>query len=202
MPNLPEISACERVAALLDALPDGELDTADRAFLDRHTAACPACATELALAHDLARGLAALPQLRCPPAVSARVLRQAEEGAARKLPWRTKLRLAAERLPGALSDNLVLGGLLRPALAATAAALVATVLVITSAPPSPPQYSPAEVARAQAQLELAFAYLSRMGEETGSLVRQELVDQMISPAFQALNPAGAVPAGTVMEGRR
>lgn len=190
MPRLPETNACERMACLLDALADDELSALDLAFLDRHTAGCPACAMERELAQEVAQGLAHLPRFSCPPSVTARVLEQAEWQAAARRSFAERLWAAARELPGAFSRHLAVAGIWRPALTAGAAALVAAVLVVSQNPPPEPAFSPREVAQAQAQLELAFAYLGRMGHETGTLVQQELVDHMVKPAFRAMAPAG------------
>lgn len=195
MPRESETNACERVTVLLDALPDGELSSRDLAFLDRHTAGCPSCALERELALGVAWGLAHLPRFPCPPAVAARVLDLAERDTPNRRSTFERLRGAARELPRALVRNLAMGGLWRPALAAGAAVLVAAVLVVSQRPPAP-AYSPEEVAEAQAQIELAFAYLGRMGDETGAMVQRELVDHMIAPAFRAIGPAATTQEGS------
>jgi anti-sigma factor RsiW len=190
------------LAGLLDALPDGELGSDERAFLDRHAAACPRCAAELEAAGELVRATARLPRPLCPPAVAARVLQLAEQARTGELRPRpvpspaARLRESARRLAGALGRYLAPGGLLRPVLAAGAAALVAVVLVISQRRPEPPAYSAEQVAEAQAQLQLAFAYLGRMGTETGTMVKQEVVEHMISPTFRVLSPGAGSPEGS------
>lgn len=183
MPRPPEPrdpERCAEVRGLLEAYVDGELAPDDGQRLRRHAAGCPDCAGELARAAEVKTGLTLLPRLRCPPRVSRAVLRQAaaEVAAARRRRFAARLRaLAAPAW--------------RPALAAALlAAVLAGALYFAPGPgpgrPAGVEMSPRELARTEAEVKLAFAYLSRIGLEAGDTMRREMVDNVILPTRRAL----------------
>jgi anti-sigma factor RsiW len=214
MRRQPEPAAsCEEVLALLDAWPDGELSAEEAGRIERHAALCPACAEEVALARRLSEELRGLPPLVCPPEVTRRVLAVAaaqarasgEDAAAAAAtspsggaPGRSLWSLLFGRLthrgapPGTGSaprrpPSDLRGSWLRPALAG---ALVATLtgagaLVLTRRPPEP-RPSAEELARAEIEIKLAFAYLGRVGREAGVRVRDEVMANVIAPTQRAI----------------
>lgn len=112
--------ACARVRERIDPLLDGELSPGEEATLHEHLAGCPACRSEVALARSLQVALRdGLPPLTCPPAVTARVL-----AAARRQEEERERRPGRSGLGARLRDWLGDGGLLRPALAAVALAVL------------------------------------------------------------------------------
>lgn len=181
MPRPPEPrepARCAAVRSLMEAYVDGELSPGEGESLRRHAADCPDCAGELARTAEVKTGLSLLPRLRCPPRVSRAVLRQAaaEVAAARR-------RRLNERLRALLAPAW------KPALAATLlAAVLATALFFVpgSGRRAGLDMSPQEVARTEAEVKLAFAYLSRIGLEAGDTVRREMVNNVILPTRRAL----------------
>ncbi len=197
MPRPPDLVAgaalCHRAQALLDRRGDGDLSAAEEAFLAAHLSACAACASEAALADELAATFAALPRPSCPPALSRAVLAVAEGEAAgaRVLAWRPP---ATERVveSGRRSEAPV-ATLWRRAAPAAAAALLAVVAggltYQLAAPRTSGRPSAAEVARAERELELTLAYLGRVGREAGAVVREEVVENVVAPAQELLGHA-------------
>ncbi len=215
MPRLPDFSpgsgeraACEQIAALIDAWADGELSAQEQALLDQHTAECPACAADLALAQDLAQGFARLPRPACPPRIVAAVLAQAaaEPPHSSPLPARAGRggRNSAAHAKGLPARAGWWGrrgegwrGALRPALAAGLAASLAAASLLVFSPGREPRVSPEEVARAEAQVKLTFAYLGRMGSATGTLVRDEVIENVVNPTRRVLAPAAGASGNEV-----
>jgi anti-sigma factor RsiW len=187
---------CERALARLDAWADGELGPAALAGLERHAAACPACAEELELARELARELPRLPRHNCPPAVCRAVLATAAaEARARVREARGQgsrpVRPARRWLswpPGSRARRLSL----RPILAgALVAVLAAGGALLWPRRPAPARPSASELARAELELKLAFAYLGRVGREAGVRVRDEMVANVLAPTERALGAPDA-----------
>ncbi len=207
--TLRDPGLCDRVTDLIDAWPDGELSSAERTLLDRHTTACPACAADLALAQDLAQSFSRWSRPSCPPQVAATVRAQAEtEAAPHPIPLPahagrgrhhtppTPRTRSSWRAVGSPARGERFRGLLRPAVAAgLAASLAAASLVVVLAPEPRPRVSAEEVARAEAELKLTFAYLGRLGGEAGTRVRDEVIENVIHPVRRGLAPpAAGLPA--------
>ena len=103
-PQSPDVT-CERYAALIQDLVDGELATAARAELEQHVAACPSCRTLLDDLREIARVAGELPLHTPRPQVWARIASRLEqEQAARPTPFwtgaRVMLAMAATLLVG------------------------------------------------------------------------------------------------------
>ncbi len=127
-PIRPTGTTCAWVRERIDPLLDGELAASEEARLQDHLGGCPSCRSELALARSLQGALRdGLPQLACPPEVTARVLaiarREEAEGARRQAADRPPAARRSGGLGGWLAGWLG-GGLLRPALAAVALAVL------------------------------------------------------------------------------
>jgi len=103
-PQSPDVT-CERYAALIQDLVDGELAPAARAELEQHVAACPSCRTLLDDLREIARVAGELPLHTPRPQVWARIASRLEqEQAARPTPFwtgaRVMLAMAATLLVG------------------------------------------------------------------------------------------------------
>jgi anti-sigma factor RsiW len=160
---MPQVDppACRAVLDRLEAYVDGELPREAGAALERHVETCPTCSGELALARQIRSGLRELPQPRCPDRVAAAAL-----DAAQLRSWSTVARgwLLAKRPLFAL---------------AAAGAAAAFVFVVVSRPEPALQHSPAEVARAEAEIRLALSYVARMNRLVGSSLRTEAVAPLL-----------------------
>ena len=106
---------CERYAALVQDLIDGEIASGARAELDEHVAACPSCRALLADLREIARVAGELPLHTPRPQVWARIAsRLAEEQAKRPAPFwtgaRVMLAMAATLVVGVGASLWVLRG--------------------------------------------------------------------------------------------
>jgi anti-sigma factor RsiW len=102
--------ACEDVAPLLDASLDGELDAVHALELERHLAACPACASELARLRALRaaiRGRAT--RHRLPPAAHAAVRRRLRETVRAGAPAAAAGGISRRVLGSGMAASLLLG---------------------------------------------------------------------------------------------
>ena len=103
-PQFAEMT-CERSAALIQDVIDGELASASRAELEQHLAACPPCRALLDDLREIARVGGELPLHTPRPQVWARIAsRIAEEQAARPTPFWTGARVML-----AMAATLVVG---------------------------------------------------------------------------------------------
>lgn len=190
MPNHLENPSCDRIVELLEAFVDGELTAAENALVEGHCRFCRSCSKELIRAQRLAQELRSLPGYECPPRLAQSVMRQAAAEASRAGRQRPSLgRRLADRLSAAWQPAL------RPALAGgLLAAMVAVGALL--APPArlaQPEASPsaAELARAEAEIKLAFAYLGKVGEHAGLTVRDEVIGHMVAPTRRVLGAGGS-----------
>jgi len=194
-PGDPGLVTCGRVRDWIDPYLEKELERPLAEALEAHLDDCPDCRSELAMARRLREAMReGLPMLTCPPEVTAEVLRIArEEAAAAAAPAHRPARASlAERL-GAWID----GGLLRPALVATALVLLlvsAPVLyreIVAPGPEVPPTvaevpdtaggpYSAADVAEAEEQARLVLAYVASVGRDAGRAVQEDVFDPGIA----------------------
>lgn len=75
---------CERIEGLLSAYLEGELGAAERAEMESHLAACPACAGILAGLREATGAMAAFPEAAPSPALLARLYGIPESKAEKK----------------------------------------------------------------------------------------------------------------------
>lgn len=190
---MPEPRTCSQFQELVESFVDGESAAAEADFVRVHAAACATCREELARARELVRELRRLPPLSCPPRVTAAVLARAaaEVGEGGPAP------AAARRIPhrfGGGWRRLSAAPAWGPALAAAAAAafLSAALLIPRPATSPTPAMTAAELAEAQQEIKLAFAYIGRVGRQAGGRVADEMVDQVLAPTRQAF---GLPPEG-------
>jgi anti-sigma factor RsiW len=79
---------CERFEELLSAYLEGELAGGERAAMDAHLSACPACAELAGLMRETVAAAAGLREAEPSPALMARLYAVPEERAARRHPFR------------------------------------------------------------------------------------------------------------------
>lgn len=164
----------------VEAYLDGDLDLPSRRRFEARLADDPELAAELDLARRVRSGLRALPRHRCPEGVSRAALEAIEAGTEswetrRSIDWRGALAAAA-------------------LLAVTLLAGASFFDVPRFAPPSPPsttlaegsrgaeesrgaEPTPAEIARAKEEVELAFAYLGELGRTASAGMREIAVEK-------------------------
>lgn len=145
--------ACEWFDERLEPWLDGELDAADAGRVADHVEGCARCARQVALARRIGAGLRDLGQPACPEHVGLGVAQPP-----RAAPRRVVPALAAGLMAGALALGVVwqMNG---------------------SAPSGEP--SPAELAEARADLELALGYVAAAGRAAGRDVGNVLADEAI-----------------------
>jgi anti-sigma factor RsiW len=167
---------CSRIEEVLEAYLDGDLSAVHRDRVTAHFETCRACSAELEEARALRAALRALPQMDAPP----RVLRAvAEATTTRQSAWWPHLPLHAVVTPG-----------WRAVMAATAAALIAIVLVpCTVHRESQPPPSP-DVTRAVVEARYALGIVGRLGRRASTTVREEVLTRgPVAPAIhQVLGP--------------
>ncbi len=168
---------CSSAETLIEAYLDDEIAAGDRAAFETHLARCESCTGDLALARRIQGELRELPPLACPPAVSRKVL----DHAAAHPPW-------SQRLRSWWSVKLW-----QPAFALLLAAALGVGYWRLSEPPPPPDaspYSEAEIARAEAELKLALAYLGDISQKASDSFGTELGNRVLAPVGRSL--AGAL----------
>ncbi len=216
---------CMRIDELLEAFVDDELSAAERSLVDVHLATCAHCASQLSLAQRVRGSLRELPAQAFPPSllptdvktdagdVRARRGERSREDTRRSVvslrgwrPWRSKRHAGG-------SPNGRRGGRLSgkpsgkpsgspPAWAATAiaaglVAVLAAGLFLRPATPVPSH----DVAQAEAEVKLALAYLGRIGERTGSIVAQDVLEERVAaPIARSVQRVLKPTAGTTQDG--
>lgn len=182
---------CAEHEPLVEAYVDGELDATAAAGFEAHLARCVHCAAELALARRVRDELRALPLVACPPAVS----RAALDYAAAHPPLGERLRRFWGRRR-----------VWQPALAMVLAAALGVAYYRLAAPPPPPPapYSRAEIAQAEAELKLAFAYLGEIGDKARDSIGTEVEQRVVVPFTRSITgmllPQPPPPEETPPEG--
>ena len=165
---------CEWVRDHIDALVDDDAGTppAERAHVERHVAACEACARELALARRVRTELRALAFPAAPADVVARAEAHIAAKPARVVPLRARRPL-----------------LKRVALAAAAAVLiVAAVAVLQERRRATDQVAVEQAARDAA---IAFAYVGKYTRRAGEIVESEVIEQrLLAPVGKAMGKSG------------
>ena len=139
-------SNCRWTRERIDRFLDADLDGRDLVTFQGHVDVCSGCRRELARAETVLRELHALPDLHCPDEVVECALAAAEAGPATREP--------AERRSPAWWPFPVF----RPALAgALVLGLALSALWVANRPRS--DFTPADVANAEAELKMTLAYL-------------------------------------------
>ncbi len=139
---------------------------------------------QLKLARDVRGGLRTLARARCPERVSAAAIDHARRAESPATPTLKPAPLGRWRLP--------IG---RHAWQPLVALAAATALAIGLSWQSKLTVAPTitvdpEVAQAEAEIKLALAYLGRMGEQTGAIVRDNvLAERVASPVVRSIREA-------------
>jgi len=168
----PSALGCAECEEIVEAYLDGELAGAENTGFESHLARCATCAAELALARRVREELRALPEVACPPAVS----RAALDHAAAHPPLGERLRRFRSRRR-----------VWQPAVAMVlAAALGVAYYRLAGPPPPPPAYSSAEIAQAETELKLAFAYLGEIGDKAGDSIGTEVEQRVVVPLTRSI----------------
>ncbi len=173
---------CFAAEPFLEAYLDDDLAGSERAALEAHLERCPSCAEELELARRISGELRSLPRMACPPEVSRAAIEHADSHPP-----------LVARLRGLWSDRRVW----QPAVAF---ALVAALGIAywreagAPAPVAPPApeaaYSEAEIARAEAELKLALAYVGEISDRARETIGAEVGDRLVEPFSRSI--AGAL----------
>lgn len=172
----------------LEAWLDGELSPAEAERMERVLAASPELQWELDLARRIRTELEATPDYRCPPVVSRQVFAEVSEKTRRRDRRRLHGWLAAI---GPAAPRWGLAGL-------AATVLLALGLWIVVPQFSAPEkqiyvvdgqtFTAAELADAQAQLELAMGYVDQLSNQINRQVGQYVAgDGMLAPVNKGLN---------------
>lgn len=176
---------CSSVEPLLEACLDDQLSGSEQSALKDHLARCESCTEELDLARRIQTELHALPPRSCPPVVTRAVLDHAESHpplavrlrrfrSARQV-WQPAFALL---VVAALGLGYVGLGYWRPD---------------GPAPPVGPAqktYTEAEIARAEAEIKLALAYLGDIGQRTREQLGAEMGERILEPFSRSI--AGAL----------
>lgn len=164
MPQHPEFHDCEDVLNRLDAWIDGDLDRADAIGVEAHLDRCPACQAERRLAEEVLAELRAMPEF----AVPDRVLQAVDRKTCPR--WVETIRSS---LPTGVRRRL-------PAAAASAAVLLAVVLVAPWGGRKAPEYSDEEIQRAAAETRLALAYIGSITRRAERRVKAKVLEEGVA----------------------
>lgn len=170
----PHRRECPTTDSLIEAYVDDELETDDRRRVEAHLETCAACSAELDLARRIRSELRELEPQSCPPRVTSAVLVHVEA-----LPtWRRRL-----------ASWLTPPRLWQPALALLLAAALGIGFWIATIH-GPARQQAAEVARAEAEVKLALAYLGRISQRTGTAVGDEVLEnRVVTPIARSITEA-------------
>lgn len=190
MPN--NESQCYFVQLQIDTYLDNELGEAQHAEFHSHISKCTACAEELRFAHMLHESVITLPQLDCDDSVlepAHRLGTTARTNVIERSWWRDTL---------AWLDSMPVFA--RYALPAMLIALIlvpfvyngtdgipgpSAPLVATQEPEAlPAEYSPAEIQKALADLNLAMQYLNEVGLRTEVMIGDRF---LVTPVRDSIN---------------
>lgn len=170
---------CDAALDQLEAFVDDALPEAVASLMQHHIESCPRCQVELKLAQRIRSGLRELAPQRCPAHVTQAVLAAANQPA-RRYGWRARLFGWLPAIP-ALDMRVI-------AAAGAAVALVLAGLLVRDDGDGPsPQFTKAELARAEIQLKSALGYVGAMSQRSGRLVRDEaLAPHVVQPMQEAV----------------
>jgi anti-sigma factor (TIGR02949 family) len=177
---------CEWVLDKIDAFLDGDLTEDEASRTRAHLKQCSACSSELELAAVTRSAIRDLPAQHCPDAVTAAVMERIANEPVSKRPalhwWNTLLGWRP----------------LRPVAVAAALVLVVSMSVFIGQKQESPapqfvngndtlEFSPEEVALAEAELKWTIAYISNVGRRAGLRVRDKAIyPHVVVPVKQAL----------------
>lgn len=169
-----DATTCEELELRIEALVDGELEAAETASLEEHFEECPTCAKQYRLAFDIQQELRGLPELDTPAHVlEAALNRSRQEAKRRRWSWSSIWQTPRPAW-------IALG-------AATAAVLLAVLVLVPTQDPSVPERS-AEVERATEEARLALAYLDKLTHRTARDLRDDVVQKrVVEPAARGLS---------------
>jgi len=181
---------CEWALERMDAYLDGDLGEEETSAMRLHVEACAGCRGELGLAEATKAALHSLPERHCPDAVTGAVME----------------RIAAETPAGPSAprwwEALLRWKPLRPATVAAALVLIVSVSILIDHErehPAPPavngsdtvEYSPEQVALAEAKFKWTFAYINKACRRAGTIVRDEAIyPDVVAPVKEAIETAG------------
>lgn len=174
----------EQFDALIEAYVDDEVSPSERGQLEAFVASDPDARDELQLARTLKRRLGALPQPQCPPDVTRAVLSAARSDVRRTF---------VERLRAAMAASWTT--VVRPSLAVgvlVAVVVGGALITMPADDPAPTEAvaSTEEVDRALDEAKWALAYISNLGRETATSIRDDVLDErVVRPVNRALEAA-------------
>jgi anti-sigma factor RsiW len=174
----------------VEAYVDGELEPEAHSRFERELAHSRELAAEVELARAIRRGLSELPRPSCPPEVTARVLERVE---ARRGPWHRWASWWAQRL-GLDTPSHLPSWAWAPALVLVVA--VALAIGLTTPEPPAPGPSAEEIARAEADVKLALAYVDRIATTTSTAVGREGLGEHVARPFARSIAAALEPHPT------
>lgn len=164
-------TSCQDLQLRIEALADGELESAEKASLEEHLEICPDCARQYDLALGIRRELRALPELDAPAHVLEAALQHSRDRESRRWSWS---RLWHTPRPAWV------------ALGAAAAVLLSVLILFPTQEPTVPVQS-AEVVRATEEARLALAYLDKLTHRAARDLREDVVQKhLIEPAARGL----------------
>jgi anti-sigma factor (TIGR02949 family) len=182
---------CEWALERMDAYLDGDLGEEETSAMRLHVEACAGCRGELELAEATKAALRSLPERHCPDAVTGAVME----------------RISAETPagPSALRwwEALLRWKPLRPATVAAALVLIVSVSILIDHEREHPaplptsgndtlEYTPEQVALAEAEVKWTIAYIGEAGRLAGVAVRDKAIyPHVIVPVKEAIETAGS-----------
>lgn len=170
----PNALVCQTADSLLEAYVDDEIEAEDRRRLESHLAACAGCSAQLELARRICSELRELEPRSCPQQVTAAVVAHVEAHPS----W--SRRLASWLAPPRRWQ---------PALALLLVAALGLGVWYAVNREAANQQA-AEVARAEAEVKLALAYLGRISQRTGTAVGAEVLeDRVVTPIARSITEA-------------
>ncbi len=128
---------------------------------------------ELFLARQIRDGLHALPQPVCPPHVADAVLAQVRRQA--QVSW-------IDRLQTWIEEQWL--ALWQPALTMAVLLLLVVSAALIGRPQQQTAYADAEVEHAMQEVQWTLAYLSEVGRQTGKMVRDDVIAELVVGTVQ------------------
>jgi anti-sigma factor RsiW len=179
---------CEWVLDNIDAYIDGDLPTDETSVIRIHLEKCTGCRNELLLAEAMRSAIRGLPAKECPGAVTSAVMEHITGEPDRESAWLRWWRTLLQWRP------------LRPAAVAAALVLVVSMSVFIRHKQEHPapvlmndtlEFSPEEVALAEAEVKWTLAYISEAGRRAGFTVRDKAIyPHFVVPVKEAVTAAG------------